>query len=82
MFRDINPNNKTISVVLQTVIKRDGVPIYTIETPRGFMPGEIEQVKQFTSLTDDSPEIVYLNAIWSPEAIAEYQQHLIDIGSF
>lgn len=70
IFTDINPNTKTISVAMDSVIKKDGVEVSRSRERCAFVPGDIEGVKAYTGLGDDAPEIVYLNSIWSAEVIA------------
>jgi hypothetical protein len=65
MFTDINPNTKSVSVAMDTVIKRDGVEVSKSRDRRAFVAGELAEVKAYTGLDDKSPEIVYLNAIWA-----------------
>lgn len=72
IFDSIDPNNKTVSILLVTIIKRDGVEISRENHRKAFCPGEIEQVKEYCGV-DDSPEIQYLSAIWTPEVIENYQ---------
>lgn len=76
IFTDINPNNNTISVAMDTVIERDGVEISKSRNRRAFVPGDIASVKEYTGLDDKSPEIVYLNSIWSAEVIAAYNDSI------
>ena len=73
IFTDINPNTKTISVAMDTVIERDGVEVSKSRHRCAFVPGDIEGVKAYTGLADDAPEIVYLNSIWSAEVIKAHQ---------
>ena len=65
IFTDINPNTKSVSVAIDTVIKRDGVEVSKERHRRAFVAGELEEVKAYTGLGDDAPEIVYLNSIWA-----------------
>lgn len=76
IFTDINPNTKSVSVAMDTVIKRDGVEVSKERHRCAFVPGDIEGVKSYTGLADDAPEIVYLNSIWSKEVIDAYQASL------
>lgn len=78
IFTDINPNTKTISVAMDSVIKKDGVEVSRNRHRCAFVPGDIEGVKSYTGLSDDSPEIVYLNAIWSADVIAAYQASIAE----
>ena len=73
IFTDINPNTKTISVAMDSVIKKDGVEVSRSRERCAFVPGDIEGVKAYTGLDDKSPEIVYLNSIWSAEVIAAHK---------
>ena len=73
IFTDLNPNTKAVSVAMDTVIERDGVEVSKSRDRRAFVPGDIEGVKAYSGLDDKSPEIVYLNAIWSAEVIAAHQ---------
>jgi hypothetical protein len=74
IFTDINPNTKTIIVAIDSVIKKDGVEVSRSRERCAFVPGDIEGVKAYTGLDDKSPEIIYLNAIWSAEVIAGYKK--------
>jgi hypothetical protein len=60
-------NNKTISIAKDTLIYKDNIQVAKTRHRCSFMPGEIAAVKEYTGLADDSPEIVYLNAIWAEE---------------
>ena len=73
----INATTKTISVQKQVIIKNDDV-IIAMGAPerRAFVPGEIEEVKLYTGWDDTTPEIIYLNSIWTQEVINEWNlQH-------
>ena len=74
---NINPYNKTISIAMDRVIvDANGNQIAKVSrVRRAFVPGEIEQVKEWLGATE-SPEIDYLSAIWTPEVIAAYQELL------
>lgn len=63
---------KAVSIALDKYIEENGVDHNIGRDRRAFIPGEIDKVKEYTGLTDDSPEIIYLNSIWTPEVIAEY----------
>lgn len=78
IFTDINPNLKTVSVAIDTVIYRDDVEISRERNRRAFVPGQLDDVKDFIGI-NESPEITYLDAIWTQEVIAEYnaQQELL-----
>lgn len=71
IFSDINPNNKTVSVAIVTAILKDGVEISRSEHRRAFGPGQIEDVKDYIGV-NSSPEIDYLNAIWTQDVIDAY----------
>jgi len=71
IFTDINSNNYSMSVAIDTVIKRDGVIISRSRDRRAFVPGQIEDVKSYTGMTE-GPEIDYLNAIWTQQVINDY----------
>lgn len=68
----INTTTKTISIAKDTVVFRDGVEISRERHRTAFVPGQIEEVKTYIGETS-SPEIDYLNAIWTEQAIADYQ---------
>lgn len=68
IFSDINPNTKTVSIAKVTVILRDGVEVSRSEHRCAFYPGQIDAVKVYIG-ADSSPEIDYLNAIWTQEVI-------------
>lgn len=73
----INTTTKTISIQKQTVIKNNDVVIATGEPiRRAFVPGEIDEVKVFTGWNDETPEIIYLNSIWTEEVIDAYRNNL------
>ena len=65
IFTDINPNTKSVSVAIDTLIMRDGVEVSKERHRRAFVAGELEAVKEYTGLGDDAPEIIYLKAIWA-----------------
>jgi len=71
----INTTNKTISVAKDTIVKKDGVEIARNRHRQAFIPGDIEAVKDYLGV-EESPEIDYLNAIWTEEVIEAYQQSL------
>ena len=72
---NINMTSKTISVAKDTIIKKDGVEVGKQRHRCAFVPGDIEAVKTYIGATD-SPEIDYLNAIWTEDVIADYQASL------
>lgn len=67
-FHDINPQTKTISITAITIVKKDGVEIARASNTRAFQPGDIELVKAYIGV-NESPEITYLESIWTQEAI-------------
>ncbi len=77
ILTDINPNTKTISCAIDTIVLKDSVEIARTRDRRAFVPGEIEQFKQYVGATS-SPEIDYLNAIWTADVISAYQQSLLN----
>jgi len=71
---NINTTTKTISIKKVNIIIKDGVEISRADPLRcAFYPGQIEDVKTFTGWNDLAPEVIYLNAIWTPEVIDAYQ---------
>lgn len=73
IITDINPNNKTISVLKESIIYKDGIEIARQRHRCAFVPGDIKKVKAYMNV-EESPEITYLNSIWTREAIAAYDQ--------
>ena len=73
IITDINPNNKTISIAMDTIIKKDGVIVARSRNRRAFVPGDIQAVKEYIGVID-SPEITYLNALWTKEVIDAYRE--------
>ncbi len=68
-FHDINPANKTVSITIVTVVKKDGTEIARSNPlTRAFAPGDIEDVKSYIGVTE-SPEITYLESVWTQEVI-------------
>lgn len=67
-FHDINPETKTVSITRVTIVKKDGIEIARSSNTRAFMPGDIEEVKIYLGV-QESPEITYLESIWTQEAI-------------
>lgn len=62
----------TISIQIDWVYIDNGVE--TMRQPkdvRGFVPGQIEQVKAYIGM-EESPEITYLESIWTQEVIDAY----------
>jgi hypothetical protein len=75
IFTDINPNNKTVSIAIETVIKKDGIQIAKSRERRAFVPGQIEDVKKYIGQTQ-SPEISYLDSLWTDSVITAYSDSL------
>lgn len=73
IFDTINPISKTVSVLVRTVYKDEGVIVSSNDMRRAFVPGEIEKVKDWIGL-QESPEIAYLESVWTPEVIQAYEQ--------
>ena len=72
-FHDMNPQTKTISITNITIVKDDnGNEIAQSNHTKAFAPGDIEDVKTYINATD-TPEITYLNSIWSADAIAAWK---------
>lgn len=68
-FHDINANTKTVSITIVTVVKKDGTEIARSNPlTRAFSPGDIDLVKAYLGISE-SPEINYLESIWTQEAI-------------
>ncbi len=66
---NLNLDTKTLSISRFDVITDDGVVISTGQPhTQAFVPGDIEAVKSYIGLTD-SPEITYLQSIWTQEVI-------------
>lgn len=73
---NINVTNKTISIARDDVVKKDGVEIARQRHRRAFVPGDIEAVKEYTGFTSDSPEIIYLNLVWTDQVIKRHKKTL------
>lgn len=69
---EMNPENKTLSIRLDTVIKEDGVELSRKSHRCAFAPGDIAKVREYLGVTT-GPEITYLKSIWTKEVIAEYK---------
>lgn len=73
-FHDISPTTKTVSISLIIVFKNDGVEVgRNPPHTRAFVPGQIEDVKEYIGVTD-SPEITYLNSIWTQAVIDAWNE--------
>lgn len=78
IFTDINPITKTISIAKDTIVKKDGIEIARNRHRRAFAPGDIEKVKEYLGI-DTSPEIIYLESIWTQEVIDNYLNSIENI---
>lgn len=72
---NIDIANKTISIAKDVVIKKDGSEIARNRHRCSFAPGDIEAVKVYLGVSE-SPEINYLNAIWTEQVISDYRASL------
>lgn len=75
LIDNIDVTNKTISIAKDIIIKKDGVEIARNRERCAFAPGDIENVKIYLNVAN-SPEIDYLNAIWTDEVIAAYKANI------
>lgn len=71
IFSDINPNLKTVSVIIVTQILNDGIVVAETNDRRAFVPGEIDQLKEYIG-ANEGPELDYVQAIWTQQIIDEY----------
>jgi hypothetical protein len=69
---NLNISTKTLSISRFDVISEDGLEI-SVSQPhtQGFAPGDIEVVKDYIGITE-SPEITYLESVWTPEVIQSW----------
>lgn len=75
---DIDIENWTISIAFVPIITKDGDEYIRGKVHRrAFVPGEIDAVKEFTGLGDNSKHIQYINSLWTPEVIAEHQAKVL-----
>lgn len=70
---NINVSTKTISIAKDSVVLRDGIEIARDRNRCAFHPGQIEEVKIYTGWDDSTPEVIYLNSVWTQEVIDAYQ---------
>jgi hypothetical protein len=68
---EVNPENKTLSIRLDTVIKEEGVELSRSHHRCAYVPGDIDKVIE--CLGADAPEVAYLNLIWTDEVIKAYK---------
>lgn len=73
---NINVTNKTISIARDSVVYNNGVEIARNRHRQAFVPGQIEDVKQYTGWGDSEPSIIYLNSMWTQEVIDDYNAML------
>ncbi len=73
IITDIDPNTKTISIAKDTIILKDGEIISKSRHRCAFVPGDIERVKEYLGVTS-SPEITYLNSIWTADVIEKHNE--------
>lgn len=77
MIDSVNLTWKTISILRVTInLDDEGNETGRNNHRCGFAPGQIEEVKQFLGV-ESSPEIDYLNAVWTAEVINAYQQMIL-----
>jgi len=68
---EMNPENKTLSIRQDTIIKEDGIELSRKHHRCAYVPGDIDKVIE--CLGEDAPEIDYLKLIWTEEVIEEYK---------
>lgn len=68
---EMNPETKTVSIRMDTVIKEDGVELSRSHHRCAYVPGDIDKVIE--CLGADAPEVVYLESIWTEQVIADYK---------
>lgn len=78
---EVNLGNNTVSICQVTNILKDGVLLSSSNHRQSFTPGQIEDVKLFMNAGDDSPTIIYLNSIWTPEVIQAYNDFLAQLAA-
>lgn len=77
---DINFKFKTISLRYDTVIEEDGEEIFRNHHRKAFVPGEIEDLKTYTGLSDTNKHIKYIDSLWTPSVVQDYQDYLATLG--
>lgn len=76
---NINTNTNTISISKCDIFLNDGIEIARSQPwMRAFVPGEIDGVKEATGWSDATPEIIYLNSIWTQDVIDAYNAMLAE----
>jgi hypothetical protein len=68
---EMSPENKTVSIRQDTVIKEDGKELSRSHHRCAYAPGDIDKVIE--CLGADAPEVAYLNLIWTDQVIADYK---------
>ena len=68
---EMNAENKTLSIRMDTIIKEDGVELSRKHHRCAYVPGDIDKVVE--CLGADASEVSYLKSIWTDEVIAEYE---------
>lgn len=69
----INAVSKTISIMITTIFLNNGIEVGRSDPWRkAFVPGQINDVKALTGWTDTTPEIIYLNSVWTQQVIDAY----------
>lgn len=68
---EFDNRHKTVSIAMDTIILRNGGEISKSRHRCAFVPGQIEAVKEYIG-QESSPEITYLETIWTQEVINEY----------
>lgn len=70
---NINTTLKTLSIAIDEVALKNGKEIARERDMSAFVPGQIDAVKAFTGWDDSTPEIIYLNSVWTQDVIDAYQ---------
>lgn len=69
---DVNPENKTISIKMDTIIKDDEVELSRSSHRCAYVPGDILRV--IKCLGEDAPEVAYLEILWTDLVIESYKE--------
>lgn len=77
IISDVNPETKTISIALDTIVKKDGKIVSKSRNRRAFVPGDIEEVKKYLGVSS-SPEVTYLESLWTKAVIDAYKASVSD----
>lgn len=74
----INYKLKSISIATKEVVYNDDDSVFAMGdlNRMGFIPGQLDAVKQYADLADDDDLIIYLNSLWTDEAIQAYRDHM------